>query len=73
MWTRGRDKDQAGKFAFELFDANNVLVQRVGGFATHTEADRAAEVAQRRALFPVDALGVAETMTDDELLAALEG
>jgi hypothetical protein len=76
MWTRGRDKDQAGKFAYELYSADNVLIERVGGFATHTEADRAAEVAQRRVLFPVaDApLTLDEIlMSDDELLAALEG
>jgi len=66
MWTRGKDKQIPGKFAYELFDGNT-MIERVGGFATAQDADRAAETAQRRALFPVTEC----EMTDDELLAAL--
>lgn len=50
MWTRGKDKEQPGKFAFELFDMEGAPVQRVGGFNTAQEADRAAERAQRNLL-----------------------
>ena len=73
MWTRGRDKDQPGKFAFELFDDQGATIERVGGFASHTEADRAAEVAQRRALAPILPALDTETdaMSDDELLSEL--
>lgn len=70
MWTRGKDKEQPGKFAYELFAADGALIERVGGFDTHTAADRAAEAAQRRVLFPPV---TGETMSDDELLAALMG
>ena len=67
MWSRGRDEEQPGKFAYELFDGRN-LVERVGGFATHTEADRAAESAQRRLLLgaPIEC-----SLSDADLLAEL--
>ena len=66
MWTRGKDKQIPGKFEYELFDGNK-MIERVGGFATAQAADRAAEIAQRRVLFPATDC----EMTDDELLAAL--
>lgn len=72
MWTRGKDKEQPGKFAFELFDAAGTLIERQGGFATHTEADRAAERAQRCALFPkIIPLDGSLYLTDEEILAEL--
>lgn len=68
MWTRGPDKEIPGKFAYELWDGN-VMVERGGGFDTHTEADRMAEQAQRGLLFrPV--LGEPE-MSIEEILAEL--
>lgn len=68
MWTRGPDKEIPGKFAYELWDGS-ALVECVGGFDTHTEADRAAEQAQRGLLFrPV--AGEPE-MTVEEILAGL--
>lgn len=63
MWTRGRDKDQPGAFAFELWEGRT-LIERRGGFATAQEADRAAEMAQRRLTFP--------PMPDDEALSLEE-
>lgn len=70
MWTRGRDDEQPGRFAYELFDMDGSLIERVGGFATHTECERAAERAQRRAIFPVEADFVC-AMTNEELLREL--
>lgn len=54
MWVRGKDKENPGKFQYELYDNDGNLVERVGGFDSHFEADRAAEIAQRRILFPID-------------------
>jgi len=51
MWSRGKDAENPGKFAFELWDGFD-LIKRVGGFDTAQEADRAAEAAQRAHLFP---------------------
>ena len=68
MWTRGPDKELPGRFAYELWDGNT-MVDRVGGFGTHTEADRAAEQAQRGLLFrPAPGEPV---MTIEEILAEL--
>ena len=66
MWMRSKDKQIPGKFEYELFEGNK-MIERVGGFDTAQDADRAAEIAQRRTLFPVTEC----EMTDDELLAAL--
>ncbi len=67
MWTRSKDKTAEGKFEYALYD-NSTLIERVGGFNTAQEADRAGELAQRRALFPAP---VECDMTDEELLAEL--
>jgi hypothetical protein len=72
MWTRGKDTERPGMFAYELFTADGALIERVGGFATHIEADRAAERAQRMALDFPGMTPPIENMTDAELLAALE-
>lgn len=45
MWTRG--KDGQGGFQYSLYSPSGAHVETVGGFTTHTEADRAAERAQR--------------------------
>ena len=71
MWTRGPDKEIPGKFAYELWD-ERALVERVGGFDTHTEADRAAEQAQRGLLFrPV--AGEPEMSIEEILVELSEG
>ena len=70
MWTRGKDKNEAGKFAIEVFNDAGELVLTKGGFDTATEADRAAEVEQRNVLFGY-APGFDWDMSDDELLAEL--
>ena len=66
MWTRGKDSNNPGKFAIEVFDGAECVLRK-GGFDTAQEADRAAEKAQREILFPAQAF----TSQDDELLAAL--
>lgn len=71
MWTRGKDKEQPGKFAYELWD-DFELVKRVGGFDTPAEADRAAEEAQRHFLFPPQ-YDEFSHLTNEELLAELLG
>ena len=70
MWTRSKDKAEAGKFAIEVFNDEGVLVYAKGGFETAAEADRAAEVEQRNVLFGY-APGFNWDMSDDELLAEL--
>lgn len=78
MWTRGKDVEKPGRFAYELFDSCGAPVHRVGGFDTAQEADRAAERAQRHQ-FVVEAMdaqgfGADEDepeMTTDEILAEL--
>lgn len=80
MWTRGKDKENEGKFRFQIFDSNNDLVKNVGGFDCPLEADRAAEMAHRVYLRdigifgrPMDDEGPAylDDISDEELLALL--
>jgi hypothetical protein len=82
MWTRGKDKTDLAKFAYSLYTDSGIHVETIGGFATHTEAERAAEAAQRGLLRStvvnlesarsyMDAVD-ADEMTTDELLAALQ-
>lgn len=77
MWTRGKDGN--GGFQYSLYTGTGAHVETVGGFATHTEADRAAERAQRlrcgfekadSALRYFQAME-ADNMTDEELWRAL--
>lgn len=76
MWTRGKDENNEGKFAYEIWNERE-LVERVGKFDTAQEADRAAEIANRRF---VSCLMSGETfhgvftdnMTIDEIFAELE-
>lgn len=81
MWTRSKDKTNPGKFSYTLYTDSGLLVETVGGFDTHTAAERAAEAAQRSLLRStvanlesarsyMDAIE-SDDMTDDELLAAL--
>ena len=49
MWTRGKDKTEAGKFEFSIYEGRD-LIKTVGGFNTAQEADRAAELEQRMAM-----------------------
>lgn len=46
-WSRGKDAENLGKFAYECLDWNGNLYRREGGFASAQEADRAAETAER--------------------------
>lgn len=78
MWTRGRDTDQPGRFAYELFSSTGAPVHRRGGFATSQDADRAAERAQRQQMVAeaMDAAGYGPLedeveMSIDEILAEL--
>lgn len=72
MWTRGKDKKNVGKFAYELFGSEGELIERVGGFETGRAADAAAQIAQRKALFPSNELSPEiANMSDDELLNEL--
>lgn len=82
MWTRSKDKTDPGKFAYSLYTDSGIHVETVGGFATHTEAERAAEAAQRGLLRSTvarlessrsysDAVE-ADDMSTDELLALLQ-
>ena len=48
MWTRGKDIEQPGRFAYELFSSSGTPIHRQGGFTTAHDADRAAEEAQRQ-------------------------
>lgn len=77
MWTRGKDKQAAGKFAYEVFGMDGALIESVGGFDTAQAADRAAEHAQRVALFGDAArltlTDIIDSMSDDELVAELLG
>jgi len=71
MWTRGKDKQQEGKFEYSLYGADGELIKTVGGFETHSDADRAAEFEQRLAL-SVFAPRNNETLDDlDDILAEL--
>jgi hypothetical protein len=76
MWTRG--KDGKGGFQYSLYTEAGAHVETVGGFATHTEADRAAERAQRLVCGFGEPCGAvryfqAMHMTDEELLHELFG
>lgn len=76
MWTRGKDEKNHGKFAYEIWNERE-LVERVGNFESALEADRAAEIANRRF---VQCLMGGETfdgvfcdnMSLDEIFAELE-
>ena len=73
MWTRGKDKERADCFAYELWNGFD-LIHRQGGFATASEADRAGERANRNLIL----YGVTEPapasladISADDLLAEL--
>lgn len=72
MWTRGKDRQHLGKFAFELFDGAGALVERRGGFDTAQEADRAAERAQRALLAPAPTMTDSDWQEIDALLSELD-
>ena len=74
MWTRGKD---GNKFAYEIIDETNTVVERVGNFDTAQEADRAAEIANRRFVMCLMSGqkfdGVfTDNMSIDDILAELE-
>lgn len=69
MFTRGKDSQAPGKFAFTIYGSDNTIIAREGGFETAQEADRAAERAHREHLFPPS--DTTPDMTDAELLEQL--
>ena len=73
-WTRGKDAESPGKFAYELWEGFSV-VERLGGFDTWQECDRAAEQAQRRLIFGAPGLSDAaeSLLSDADLIAELLG
>lgn len=76
MWTRGKDENNEGKFAYEIHDGF-IMVERVGNFDTAQEADRAAEIANRRLVMcalsgePFDGV-FTDNLSLDEILSELE-
>lgn len=76
MWTRGKDENHEGKFAYEIWNERE-LVERVGKFDTAQEADRAAEIANRRFVSclmsgePFDGV-FTDNLSLDEIFAELE-
>ena len=73
--TRGRDKAQLGKFAYECFDWNGNLFRAEGGFATAQEADRAAERAEREMtlqhMVPARSSELEALLSDENLMREL--
>lgn len=74
-WTRGSDKTQEGKFAFECRDYDGNVFRALGGFDTAQLADRAAEKAEREMSWAMQTGEVAENtpcdLSDEELLREL--
>ncbi|WP_422383267.1 hypothetical protein [Roseibium album] len=66
MISAGKDKQNAGKFAYEIF-IDNELVLRKGGFDCAQERDRDAETEHRRRLFPQP-----KSQSTPELMAELD-
>lgn len=66
----GKDKANAGKFAYELWMGFDT-VEVVGGFETKAEAEQAGQIAQRIALFPPLKSDEPE-MSIEEILAELD-
>lgn len=58
-----RDRTAPDKFQFELWSGFQTIETR-GGFATQSDATRAAEAAQRAFLFPADAPTLAEIFAE---------
>lgn len=67
--TVGKDTEQPGRFAFELWDGFETI-KREGGFDTMADAQRAAERAQRDHLFGVTPATI-DNISDDELAELL--
>lgn len=77
MLVTGKDKNNAGMFAYEMHDAQNVLIERVGKFSSSAECDFAATMAHRQyhaAMMAGDKFhGIfTDNMTTDEILAELD-
>lgn len=67
MWTRSA-KQENGTFAITVYNQDGSVYLQQDGFTTPAEADKAAELAQRKVLF--GELELPE-MSDDEILAEL--
>lgn len=77
MLVTGKDKSNAGMFSYEMYDAQNVLIERVGRFFSASECDRAATLAHREyhaAMMAGDTFHglFTDNMTTDEILAELD-
>jgi hypothetical protein len=70
MWARSKDANDASKFEVTVWDNTGNVFFHQGGFATFQDADRAAEIEQRNALFGKQE-EIDWDMTDDELLDLL--
>lgn len=70
---RGKDQNNAGKFAFTCYDWQGNIFREQGGFNTAQEADRAAANAEREMTFAAMTPQVNDDfeLTDDEILAIL--
>ena len=85
-WSRGKDKVNPGKFAYTL-SCGFTELETVGGFDTAQDADRAAELAERKLMTcgydPVEYSrcwvrdnvdgAIWEMLSDDELIRELLG
>ncbi len=71
MWVGSRDRSDASKFEFTVYDLNGEEYETRGGFENCQERDRAAELSQRYCFFGEKPLE-APTMTINEILAELD-
>ena len=71
-WTTGKDANDTGKFAYELW-GDEGIIHTVGGFATMQEAnDAGCRANTKMVLYGVEAvMPLDDVLSDDELLAEL--
>lgn len=72
MWTREKDKEDPNLFQYSIYDVDNNLHDRVGGFVDAQAADQAAEIAHRQFLMDQGIFGGQldgdDLMSDEELM-----
>lgn len=72
MWTREKDETDPNLFQYSIYDAENNLHDRVGGFEDAQVADQAAEIAHRQFLMDQGIFGGQpdddDLMSDEELM-----
>ena len=69
--SRFKDPAAPGKFAFTCWDWTGAVFRSQGGFASHTEADRAAEQAEREMTFRATEEKSGVELTLDEIFNEL--